>query len=68
MKEDTLSSGPMAHGSSLYVIVEHVGEQKTPYIQETILSKEDGYGSACKVCVAWSWEEKKRADLALSRS
>lgn len=68
MKEDTLSSAPMDQGSSLYVIVGHVGEQKTHYIQETMLSREDGCGFACKVCVAWSWEKKKRAGLALSRS
>ena len=29
MKEDTLSSTPMAHRSSLYAITEHLGEGKT---------------------------------------
>lgn len=61
MKEDTLSSRPMAQGRSLYVIIGHVGEEKADYLQERMLLREDGWGTsiACKVSVAWSWKEKK---------
>lgn len=48
MKEDTLSSAPMAQSNSLYVIAGHIGEGQAYGLDERMLSREDGCDIACK--------------------
>ena len=62
MKEDTLSSTPMAQGNSLYVIAGDIGEGQACGLDERMLSREDGCDIACKskVSVGLGGGEKKR--------
>ena len=65
MKEDTLSSTPMAQRSSLYVIAERLGEERWDYIHERRLLRDDRRGKTwVQVQVSMGWEggnKKKEA-------